>query len=121
MIPTFDDQTSPLTEYEQDVLLPIMVQGLKTKIGVLNCVTNPQICKALKGKGYKVSEPRVRKIVFHIRHNNLLPKLIASSKGYWIATNKNEVELWLSSIQSRLSAMAETEKYAQQMLNDWTN
>jgi hypothetical protein len=121
MIPSFDDQTSPLTEYERDVLLPMMIRGLKTKIGVEKCITNPQICKALKELGHKISEPRVRKIVFHIRHNNLIPKLIASSKGYWIATNKNEVELWLSSIQSRLSAMLETEKYAQQMLNDWTN
>ena len=119
MIPTFEEQTFPLTEYELQVLLPIMIQGFRTKIGVENCVTNPEICKALKGKGYKISEPRVRKLVFYIRHNNLVPKLIASSKGYWIATNKAEVESWLHSLIAKIDALQETKIYAEQMLGNW--
>jgi hypothetical protein len=71
MIPTFEEQTAPLTDYELNVLLPLMIQGFKKKIGVDNCVTNPEICKALKAKGFKISEPRVRKLVFYIRFNNI--------------------------------------------------
>ena len=119
MIPTFDEQTSPLSDYEKETLLPLMIQGFKTKIGVKNCVTNPQICRALNDKGYKVTEPRVRKLVFHIRHNNLVPKLIASSKGYWIATSRDEVESWLESVNSRIGALMETKKYAEEMLMKW--
>jgi len=119
MIPTFEEHTAPLTEYELNVLLPVMIQGFKTKIGKDKCVTNPQICKALKGKGYKITEPRVRKLVFYIRFNNLVPKLIASSKGYWIATNKEEVENWLSSVNAKIDALEETKKYAENMLFDW--
>lgn len=119
MIPTFEEHTSPLTDYELNTLLPIMIQGFKNKIGVDNCVTNPEICKALKQKGYKISEPRVRKLVFYIRHNNLVPKLIASSKGYWIATNKQEIESWLSSVNAKIDALEETKRYAEQMLKDY--
>jgi hypothetical protein len=119
MIPTFEEHTAPLTEYELNVLLPVMIQGFKTKIGKDKCVTNPEICKALKGKGYKITEPRVRKLVFYIRFNNLIPKLIASSKGYWIATNKEEVENWLSSVNAKIDALEETKKYAENMLFDW--
>jgi hypothetical protein len=119
MIPTFEEQTSPLTEYEESVLLPLLIQGFSTKIGQKNCVTNPHICKMLKAKGFEVSEPRIRKIVFHIRHNNLVPRLIASSKGYWIATSKEEIESWLNSLNSRIGALMETREYATSMLSQW--
>jgi hypothetical protein len=119
MIPTFEEQTAPLTDYELNVLLPLMIQGFKTKIGVDKCVTNPEICKALKAKGFKISEPRVRKLVFYIRFNNLVPKLIASSKGYWIATNKEEIQSWLSSVNAKIDALEETKRYAESMLKNW--
>jgi len=121
MITTFEEQTHPLTEYEQQVLLPIMVNGLKKKIGVQNCITNPQMCKAMKNHGYEVNEPRIRKIVFHIRNNNLVPNLIASSKGYWIATDKKEIETWVLSLQSRIDAMNETLDYAKRTLNNFNH
>lgn len=119
MITTFEDDTPPLNDYEMNVLLPVMVNGFKKKVGVEKCITNPKICKILKEKGYKVSEPRVRKLVFYIRQNNLVPKLIASSKGYWIATNRDEITGWVTSLENRISAMEETKKYAETMLNNW--
>jgi HKD family nuclease len=57
--------------------------------------------------------------VFHIRHNNLVPRLIASSKGYWIATSKEEIESWLNSLNSRIGALMETREYATSMLSQW--
>ena len=48
-----------------------------------------------------------------------MPKLIASSKGYWIATNKEEIEMWLSSVNAKIDALEETKRYAEQMLKDW--
>jgi hypothetical protein len=48
-----------------------------------------------------------------------VPKLIASSKGYWIATNKQEIENWLSSVNAKIDALEETKRYAEQMLKDW--
>jgi hypothetical protein len=121
MIPTFEEHTLPLSEYEKNVLLPLMIKGFKTKIGVQNCITNPQICETLKNKGYKVTQPRVRKIVFYIRNKNMIPKLIASSKGYWIATDRKEVTSWLDSVNSKISALEQTKKYAENILSQWDN
>lgn len=112
MITTFEEQTHPLTDYELITLLPLMIAGFTTKIGVINCVTNSQICKSLKNKGFDVNEPRIRKLVFYIRHKNLVPNLIASSKGYWIATDKKEVDTWIDSLKSRIDAINETLNYA---------
>jgi len=116
MITSFEDQTHELTQYEKEVLLPLMIAGFNTKVGVEKCITNPEICRALKEKGYEISEPRVRKLVFYIRHNNLVPKLIASSKGYWIATDKTEISTWINSLEGRISALQETLEYAQKMI-----
>jgi len=121
MIPTFEEHTLPLSEYEKNVLLPLMIKGFKTKIGKENCITNPQICETLKSKGYKVTQPRVRKIVFYIRNKNMIPKLIASSKGYWIATDRKEVTSWLDSVNSKISALEQTKKYAENILSQWDN
>jgi len=121
MIPTFEEHTQPLSDYEKNTLLPLLIKGFKTKVGVENSVTNPQICEALNNKGYKVSQPRVRKIVFYIRNKNMIPKLIASSKGYWIATNRSEVTSWLDSVNSKISALEQTKKYAENILSQWDN
>lgn len=121
MIPSFEEQTHELTKYELEVLLPLMVVGLKSKIGQNRVITNPEICKALKSQGYEVSEPRIRKLIFFIRQNNLVPKLIASSKGYWVATNQNEVRTWIASLQSRINALQETYEYAKRVDKQFDN
>tara|TARA_R110002110_G_scaffold100922_17_gene256866 strand:- start:1617 stop:2021 length:405 start_codon:yes stop_codon:yes gene_type:complete len=119
MIPTFEEHTQPLSDYEKNTLLPLLIKGFKTKVGVENCITNPQICSALRKLGYKVTQPRVRKIVFYIRNKNMIPKLIASSKGYWIATNKRQVISWLDSVNSKISALEQTKKYAENIISQW--
>lgn len=48
MIKGFNSETAPLTEYEENVLLPLVLRGLKTKIGKENAVTNrTQSCSGL--------------------------------------------------------------------------
>ena len=121
MIESFEDQTHPLTEYELKTLLPLMIQGFTTKIGKAKAVTNAQICKALINKGFDVNEPRIRKLVFYIRQQNLVPNLIASSKGYWIATDRKEVDIWVDSLQSRIDALKETLNYATNLKNNFSD
>lgn len=121
MIESFEDQTHPLTEYELKTLLPLMIQGFTTKIGKAKAVTNAQICKALINKGFDVNEPRIRKLVFYIRQQNLVPNLIASSKGYWIATDRKEVDIWVDSLQSRIDALKETLNYATKLKDNFSD
>ena len=41
-------ETCPLSNYELNVLLPILMKGLETKKGRANAVTNKQIVQGLK-------------------------------------------------------------------------
>lgn len=72
MIKGFSEETQPLTEYERKVILPIILEGLKTKIGKANAVTNKYIISRLRDS-YKIDAARLRKIINHIRTNDLLP------------------------------------------------
>ena len=90
MIKGFSEETQPLTEYERKVILPIILEGLKTKIGKANAVTNKYIISRLRD-GYKIDAARLRKIINHIRTNDLLPGLIATSEGYFLATTESEL------------------------------
>lgn len=104
MIAGFEDQTQPLTEYEEGILLPVFVKGLGTKIGKENAVKNKQIISALK-PNYKIDEARVRKIINHIRIHGIVSGLIATSDGYYIATSETELAEYEQSLLGRESAI----------------
>lgn len=106
MIKGFDRETQPLTEYEIGVLLPLLVKGLQTKLGRESAVTNKHIVNALKGT-CKLNEARVRKIINHIRTNDLVPGLIATSEGYFIATTEAELLEYEESLKGREDAIRE--------------
>ncbi len=106
MIKGFDKETQPLTDYETGVLLPILVKGLKTKLGHESAVTNKHIVDALKPT-CKISDARVRKIINHIRTNDLVPGLIATSSGYFIAQTEAELLEYEDSLKGREDAIRE--------------
>lgn len=106
MIKGFDQETAPLTNYETGVLLPLLVRGLRTKKGRDSAVTNRYIVTALRGS-CKISEARVRKIINHIRTNDLIPGLIATSDGYFIAEAESELLEYEESLKGREDAIRE--------------
>lgn len=105
MIKGFNSETAPLTEYEENVLLPLVLLGLKTKIGKENAVTNRTIVQRLNIAGYTVTEPRIRKLINHIRMTDLLPGLIATSCGYFLATSEAELLDYEQSLIGREDAI----------------
>lgn len=104
MIQGFDKQTAPLNDYEQNTLLPVIVSGLKTKIGAAKVITGSTIIKCMKAAGYKLDGPRLRKIINHIRTNELVPCLVSHSGGYYVATSRDEVDDCIASIQGRIAS-----------------
>lgn len=110
MIKGFDKVTLPLNEYERDILLPIMVNSLITKIGSKKAVTNVTIVSKLRSIGHKISEPRVRKIINHIRTHDLIKGIIATSDGYYIAQSRQEYDDYIESLQGRISAIEQVKE-----------
>lgn len=104
MIKGFEIQTQPLNKDEMD-MLPVIIQGLMNKVGKDKAVTNNHICKRMTGAGFKLNPARLRKIINHIRVNNMIHGLIATSDGYYIAENKNELMSYIDSLKGRESAI----------------
>lgn len=105
MVENFEEQTCELTDYEKETLLPLMVKGLLTKRGEANAVTSTEIVKKLKAEGYKIDSARVRKLVNHIRTNNLIYNLMATSKGYYIAQSSEECRSFIRSLDQRINSI----------------
>lgn len=105
MIKGFNSETAPLTEYEESVILPIVLRGLRNKVGKANAVTNRTIVQRLNVAGHTTTEPRIRKIINHIRMTDLLPGLIATSGGYFLATSEAELLDYEQSLLGREDAI----------------
>ena len=106
MITNFEEITEELNDHEKAVLLPIMVRGLKTKIGKENIISQAEACEKIEAStGYKISSVRWRKLINVIRRAGLVKNLVSSSKGYYIATKKIEAWKNIQSLQDRIDAI----------------
>ena len=107
MIVGFEEISEPLTDYEQSTLLPVFVRCLSTKVGRDKAITNAKMIEGMKAFGFKVDGPRVRKIINHIRDNALVPCLVATSKGYYVATTDFDLAEYEESLKGRIDAMTQ--------------
>ena len=121
MITGFEEQTEPLTDMEREVFLPPIIKGLRVKVGKGKAVTNRDIVRGLKANlDIKISEARVRKMINHIRNNDIIPCLIATSKGYYIAETPEEVDDYIDSLYGRIEAItADAESMKRQKSERW--
>lgn len=105
MITNFDSHTQELNEYEEKTLQPIVIRGLSTKLGKSSAITNKKICATLTEKGYEISDTRLRKIIHNIRANDLVPLLIATSKGYYVSSDEKEIRDYVQSLSERINSI----------------
>lgn len=104
MIQGFDKETAPLNDYERKVLLPQLLRGLSRKHGKANKITSTKIIEGMRDHGYKIDAPRLRKLINHIRTQGLIPCLVSSGNGYYIATRSDEVDDCIASLQGRIAS-----------------
>lgn len=106
MITNFEDQTSPLTGYEEYVVVPALVDILKDRKGADMAISNSALCGILQRNDLrKINEPRIRKCINFIRTHRLVPHLIANGRGYYCATYVDEVVKYINSLEQRASAI----------------
>ena len=96
MINGFDKETAPLNDSELSEL-PKIVMALKRAYGKDNAIYNGYIRALCPG----LSDARVRKIINYIRTNGLVPCLIASSNGYYVAETEEEILTYEDSLKGR--------------------
>ncbi len=105
MVNDFEKETHELTDYELNVLLPRMIAGLKISVGIKNAITSTEAIRLMKKLGLKIDSARFRKIINHIRINGLICNLVATSKGYHIATSDEEMKRFVESLEQRISSI----------------
>jgi len=105
MLLGFEDYTYSLTDYEKNILLPVIVLGLSKKIEVANIVTGDYIVKKLKTAGYKINGVRLRRIIAYIRQENIIPGLVANSRGYFVSNDITTLTKHYKSLKQRAAAI----------------
>ena len=108
MIQNFEHITEPLTE-EEKKLIPILINGFKTKTKE-NSITGSEVVDSINRKKESLgltknfSEPRLRKLTNFIRSAGILP-IIATSNGYYVSYDKDEIRLQITSLEERAAAI----------------
>ena len=116
----FEEYTHELTEHEFNVVLPLFIEALKLKVGKNKATTSTMIIKRLKErKGINITGPRVRKIMHHITVMGLVPNLVASNKGYYVATTKKELEDYEISLMQRADSIYAKAKAINFQVKQW--
>jgi len=113
----FEKITHEYSFRELNYYIPLIVSGLKTKVGIEMAISTPQIIDGIynyevkeKGKATKIKPERIRMMVRYIVVNDLIPGLISGGKGYYIATKRNEIEDGIKSLDDRINAMESKRK-----------
>lgn len=104
MIKGFKKETKPLNDFEKRVL-DFIVPKLMRQIGKKKVVKSVEIRRQLINEGYVVTSARLRKIIHHIRIENLVTNLISVNQGYYRATEQEEVDNYVKSLQQRINAI----------------
>lgn len=104
MITNFEEITCDLTKEEKKII-PVVIAKLK-KHSVKNPIKSFEIVKYIyKETGYKLGQPRFRKICNFIRSNGIIP-IIATSKGYFVSRSKIQIQNQIQSLLERSDAIA---------------
>lgn len=104
MIQGFEKETAPLNDYERDVLLPVIVRGLLLRVGKSRRVSSTAIIDGMTSAQYRLDGPRLRKIINHIRVNDIIIGLVSDGKGYYVAATPEEIDDCVESIQGRIAS-----------------
>lgn len=100
----FDEYTHELTELERKCV-DIMVERFRSR-RVGSAVKNSQIAKFfLDTHKIKLGGARIRKCVNYIRANGLVSNLVATSKGYYVTENPEEIRKYVYSLRQRSNAI----------------
>lgn len=99
-----------LTNYEQNILLPILMNGLQNKKGKQNTITNRQMVEVLKRKGLQINLNTVCRIVNFIRTNDLIVGLVATTHGYYVSDTEEEFKEYERHLLKREVALRKVRK-----------
>lgn len=127
MIKNFEDYTHELTPDELHFLIPYLIRQLTLCIGKDRAKTNRELTNEFnyviaernyEDKRIKTSGPRVRHAIHVLRVSGTIPRLLASSKGYYISNDEQEIEDYIQSVDDRLRSIYQIRRALRNQLKD---
>lgn len=106
MLKGFEDYTAPLSENELRHEVQLLAKELIKHRGEDRAISNGAIRDWFaRNYGLRVGDTKVRAYINAIRTNGWCRHLIASSRGYYVATSVQEVEDYCRSLRGRENAI----------------
>ncbi len=115
MITNFEEITAEFTADEKK-LIPVLIKGFNSH-SKADPVKAPVIISKLKAAGYKISQPRLRKIVNFLRAASIIP-VIATSNGYFVSNDPQEISKQIQSLHERADAIKNSAKGLEQFITN---
>jgi hypothetical protein len=107
MLQSFKEQTREISDHEEAVLVPLIINELKTRTGRSKAIKNAELIALCYNAGNtnKIQPARLRKMIEHIRQNNLLPGVVGHASGYYVAQTPEELKEWIETMIGRRNAI----------------
>lgn len=128
MIRNFEEYTHNMTMAEKKYILPQIIRILSLAIGKEKAITNNQIIENIilpsineYPESLNLNMSRIRHIIHVLRVSDMIPFLVASSKGYYISNNKDEIETYIKSIDDRLKSIYQIRKALRRQTKNFPN
>lgn len=102
MLRGYENITYEITDAEKEIV-PVLIKGLINRTGKNNAVNSSKIEKSLNLSGV-----RLRKLIGYIRTNDLIFGLCSTSRGYFVASNIDELESCIISLKQRIFTQMKT-------------
>ena len=116
-IVSFEEFTHELTDGEMGAV-EVLSKCLLSNKGKDLSRTNKYISEKLKLQyGLNLSGARIRKVVNFIRTKGLIPNLIATSKGYFVSDDEDELRKYIYSLRQRARAILHVATVMEDHLN----
>ena len=100
-------QTSELTDYEKNTLLPRVKLGIKKRKGPHYAITARKIAHVLVSQGYDADVESVKNILHYIRTNGLVNGIIKDSTGFYVAESDQRIEQHIENLKEMKQSIDE--------------
>jgi hypothetical protein len=119
MVTNFEFHTKDISEDEKKNIFPLIDILSKTKSN--DQVLTPRLVLLMNAYNVQENRPKVngrkiRKLVNHIRKNGIAA-IIATSSGYYLTNDHQEIESQIQSLRERASSINDCAKGLEKILN----
>jgi hypothetical protein len=130
MITNFEDITYELTEFEENIALPTLMDVISqfegdaeytgdiVSSGGLVRLINARILADSPSERKRITDVRLRKLINYIRSNAMLP-ICSNSRGYFVSNDPEVLKLQIQSLRERSRSIDRCADGLEKIMRKW--